>query len=66
MLLSWKTALLQLLEDYGDYGDCIETGFDYKAPNLFRLVFQTMLFNLLTNLHLQTLMFCILLLVKWY
>ena len=27
-----RNSIATLLEDYGDYGDCIETGFDYKAP----------------------------------
>ncbi len=27
-----RNCIATLLEDYGDYGDCIETGFDYKAP----------------------------------
>ena len=27
-----RNCIATLLEDYGDYGDCIESGFDYKAP----------------------------------
>ena len=27
-----RNCIATLLEDYGDYGDCIETGFDYKTP----------------------------------
>lgn len=28
-----RNCIGTLLEDYGDYGDCIESGFDYKAPS---------------------------------
>lgn len=28
-----RNCIATLLEDYGNYGDCIETGFDYKAPS---------------------------------
>ena len=28
-----RNCIATLLEDYGDYGDCIEMGFDYKSPN---------------------------------
>ena len=27
-----RNCIATILEDYGDYGDCIESGFDYKAP----------------------------------
>ncbi len=27
-----RNCIATILEDYGDYGDCIEAGFDYKAP----------------------------------
>ena len=27
-----RNCIATLLEDYGDYADCIESGFDYKAP----------------------------------
>jgi hypothetical protein len=28
-----RNRIATLLEDYGDYGDCIEAGFDYKSPS---------------------------------
>lgn len=28
-----RNCIATLLEDYGDYGDCVEAGFDYKSPS---------------------------------